>query len=231
MAQYYSPKIATNGLVLMLDASSKKSYPGSGDAWYDLSGYNNHATLNGGVFSNENNGIIDTSGSSSSIIINDHPSLRFTQEFTLCIWVKFSNIINDSYRALFGKPAFYNYGIIVEWYGDNELLVDFTDSTDEARHGIGGIFPSLTDWNFISYSYKMNGGSNNQAVHLWKPTGLESFYATLESNLEILTSEEIVQISDAGLNIKIGAAYAYNRALSFSEMQQNFNSMRTRFKI
>ena len=28
------PKIVTDGLVLALDAGSKKSYPGSGDTWY-----------------------------------------------------------------------------------------------------------------------------------------------------------------------------------------------------
>lgn len=41
----YNPRIVTDGLVLALDAGNPKSYPGSGTAWYDLSGNNFHASL------------------------------------------------------------------------------------------------------------------------------------------------------------------------------------------
>ena len=39
------PKIVTDGLVLCLDAANKKSYPGSGTTWTDLSGQGNNGTL------------------------------------------------------------------------------------------------------------------------------------------------------------------------------------------
>jgi len=45
MSNKYGPKIVTDGLVLCLDAAYKKSYPGSGTTWYDSSGYDNHVTL------------------------------------------------------------------------------------------------------------------------------------------------------------------------------------------
>jgi len=38
MGLSHSPSIATNGLVLCLDAANRKSYPGSGTTWTDLSG-------------------------------------------------------------------------------------------------------------------------------------------------------------------------------------------------
>lgn len=220
-------------MVLMLDASSKKSYPGSGQVWYDLSGYNNHAALEGAIFSSENNGIIKTVDASNPIVINDHPSLKFTDEFTLCIWVKFYSIANEEtgFQTIFGKPAYYNYGIIAEWYSsNNELLADFTDELG-FRNGIGLLYPSLTDWNFIAFSYKKNGGINNLAFHLWKSENVESVYGTVAENTRVLTNEEPLHISDYDFNINIGTAYAYNRALSFAEIQQNFNSMRSRFQI
>jgi hypothetical protein len=34
----YNPRIITDGLVLCLDAANRKSYPGSGTTWFDLSG-------------------------------------------------------------------------------------------------------------------------------------------------------------------------------------------------
>jgi hypothetical protein len=57
------PGIVTDGLVLSLDAANKKSYPGSGTAWTDLSGAGKSGTLtNGPVFSSDNVGIIDFDG-------------------------------------------------------------------------------------------------------------------------------------------------------------------------
>lgn len=47
MGTHYSPKIINTGLVLALDARNPKSYPGTGNTWYDISGKGNHATKNG----------------------------------------------------------------------------------------------------------------------------------------------------------------------------------------
>lgn len=49
MAIYYSPKIPTAGLVLLVDAENHKSYPRSGTSWRDLSGNNNHFTMQGAL--------------------------------------------------------------------------------------------------------------------------------------------------------------------------------------
>jgi len=42
----FGPNIVTDGLVLYLDAANPKSYPGTGNTWYDISGFNNHGTMN-----------------------------------------------------------------------------------------------------------------------------------------------------------------------------------------
>ena len=39
------PNLVTKGLVLALDAASKRSYPGSGTTWFDLSGLANNGTI------------------------------------------------------------------------------------------------------------------------------------------------------------------------------------------
>ena len=58
MALQYSPRIVTNGLVLCLDAGSRKSYGGTGNVWRDLAGSNNGTLTNGPTFSNANAGSI-----------------------------------------------------------------------------------------------------------------------------------------------------------------------------
>jgi len=45
----YNTSIVRNGLVLHLDAANRKSYPGTGTTWTDLSGLNNNGTLTNGV--------------------------------------------------------------------------------------------------------------------------------------------------------------------------------------
>lgn len=49
MSTYYSPRVPTSGLVLLVDALNRKSYPGSGSSWLDLSGNNNHFSMQGTV--------------------------------------------------------------------------------------------------------------------------------------------------------------------------------------
>ena len=45
MANVYGNSIVTENLVLCLDASNPRSYPGSGSIWYDASGNGNNGTL------------------------------------------------------------------------------------------------------------------------------------------------------------------------------------------
>ena len=45
MAVFSGPEIVTNGLVFCIDAENIKSYTGSGNTWFDISGAGNHVTL------------------------------------------------------------------------------------------------------------------------------------------------------------------------------------------
>jgi len=45
MGIYRGPKIVREGLTVLLDSRSSRSYPGTGNTWYDLSGNDNHASL------------------------------------------------------------------------------------------------------------------------------------------------------------------------------------------
>jgi len=67
---YYGPKIVTSGLVLCLDAANKRSYPGTGTTWTDLSGNSNNGTLiNGPTFNAGNQGGIVFDGTNDYISI------------------------------------------------------------------------------------------------------------------------------------------------------------------
>ncbi len=69
MATNYNPSIVSDGLVLCLDAANTKSYPGSGTTWTDISGRGNNGTLtNGPTFSSDDGGSVVVDGSNDYIL-------------------------------------------------------------------------------------------------------------------------------------------------------------------
>lgn len=83
------PKIIEDGLILYLDASNQKSYPGTGNTWFDLSGNGNHAILNG----NSNNPVWNssgyfyfpatTTGVNGGMVINNSSTLQYIYKTTV----------------------------------------------------------------------------------------------------------------------------------------------------
>ena len=100
MAVSYGSTIKRDGLLFHLDAANPKSYPGSGNTWYDLSGNGNHFTLynapawnSGGWFDfngideyARSNNIVDASGGNYAIIeatfYNDPTKIMFVWELS-----------------------------------------------------------------------------------------------------------------------------------------------------
>lgn len=84
MAFHYSPKLVTDGLVLALDASNPKSYPGTGTTWKDLSGNGFDFTLDSSGIPHNSSGYFDLEdgGASCSSNITD------STDCTFVFWIK-----------------------------------------------------------------------------------------------------------------------------------------------
>ena len=90
---YNGPHIATDGLVLYLDAANIKSYPGSGTTWSDLSGNNNSGTLtNGPTFSTGSLGSIVFDGTDDYLNIPDSTAMQVGDVFTINAWIFPTNL-------------------------------------------------------------------------------------------------------------------------------------------
>ena len=76
MALFQGKNLTSSNLVLHLDASNTKSYSGTGNTWYDLSGYGNNGTLNNGVLYNSYGGFFELDGSNDYIEIPHSTSLN-----------------------------------------------------------------------------------------------------------------------------------------------------------
>lgn len=90
MSLGHGPSISRNGLTLYLDAANKKSYPGTGTTWYDISGNNRNFTLtNGPAYNTANSGYITFDGVDDTSTVAGNPRLA-SSAISISAWVRCS---------------------------------------------------------------------------------------------------------------------------------------------
>jgi hypothetical protein len=222
--------IVTNGLVLNLDASNPLSYPGSGTTWTDLSGNGNNGTLLNGVGYNSNNGgslVFD--GVNDYVSCGNPSSLNFgTGNFTLSF---------VTYTTAYGFQG----GSYVGKGNGTTIGFDFRDYSFFV-HGTLGLIAqgpfsaTLNVWQIHTIVYDSSSSPYVKFYRNGTYTGAST--SNIPANISSITTSEPFRIglSVAGgpsryFNGIIPSVQAYNRALSESEVQQNFNALRGRFGI
>ncbi len=89
----YYGNIVKDGLVLLLDAAKKDSYPGSGTLWRDVSGNGNNGTLtNGPIFNSNNGGSVVFDGSNDYVPLTTSNLLSYNQ-FLLVYGFHFQELV------------------------------------------------------------------------------------------------------------------------------------------
>ena len=210
----YNTSMISDGLILFVDAANPRSYPGTGNTWYDLSGNNNHMTLVNGVgFSSVNGGVLQTDGTNDKIEISTF-DIRTTNH-TIMGASRYSGATRG---RIFSSTS--NNWLLGHWNNQNP-------SYYAEGWIIGPGSGNNTDWQFITaienYSadnWKMylNGSliADNNAGSAG-PQGLSFGYCGANGS-EFSTAE-------------ISFFLVYNRILSVDEIRQNYNALRKRFSL
>jgi hypothetical protein len=223
------PNIITDGLVLYLDASNTKSYPGTGTTWSDLTRNGNNATLvNGPTFSSANGGSIVFDGTNDSISFISNPTI--TNQVTISTWCNMdpSNINGTSIiaSAITGREL--SYRLI---YSSNSVQWAIA-TTNNAWYTTGtniGAFAQNNTWFNVTAIY------SGQTIFLYVNGILQATGGSLSGNL-LSTVNNFSIMGNTASNITFGrgriANYqVYNRTLSAREIFQNFNTTKTRFGL
>lgn len=233
------PNIVTDGLVLYLDAAHTKSYPGSGTTWTDLTKNKNNGTLvNGPTFSSANGGSLVFDG------VNDHISatpINRLNTTTIDVWFKTTSVTGSVvvrqylYTQQRNPPtlATYTYqerqGIHIA--GD---IIQFqylnTDNTDVTVSSLSTI-DSNTWYNL---TVTLNG-----TIPLMYLNGVQTNITTSKVNTtskSITVNQAFIgRRGDAQGNDYFGGTISsikdYNRALTATEVQRNYNALRGRYGI
>ena len=231
LSDYFSTKnrffqtenIVRNGLVLYVDASKANSYPASGNTIYDLSVSGNTGTLtNGPTFSSLNGGTILFDNTNDYISFGTASSLKPTQLTLACFFrinaINAPNVIAGKQGTGVGAAS---YALVVQ----NGKL--------NFRIESGGIQDA---------SYTFSDTSNyNYAVGTYDGSSLKlylngSLVGTATTSVSIVYSDSYPLLlgyyaNAFATNMNVGSLKLYNRALSATEIAQNFNALRERYNI
>ena len=225
MGFFRGPNTVRDGLVFYVDAASTRSYPGTGNTWYDLSGNNYNLTLTNsptwnsqGYFDNDSDSYFTGPGG-SNIPTGNEPYTMFVWARQIGSWGTNDGFISiggfsttnqsNSLRTLNNSVGqFHHY-----WWGNDLSLSSNT----------GGL--SLGEWFQVAASFDgttrriwVNGISRASDT----PTGHNVTSTTIQVSKTYGTEYQVGDMAVAGI---------YNKALSSQEMLQNYNGLKNRFGL
>ncbi len=219
MALSHSPKIAVNGLVLALDAANLKSYPGSGTTWTDVSGNGRNGTINGSpTFTN---GYFSITGDTTYISIPNSGLVPRTNDFTYSCWVYLNSV--DGLDTIFENGS---------W---TDTLLFRYESTYFTVYAEGALRGTIS-WTAVTGVWlnivlrRLSGTVscfiNNTSVGT--PFSMTTDIDLANPNLWLMRSQHATAQFTNG---RISVFSIYNRALTESEISQNFQALRGRYGI
>ena len=238
-AQYgvYSPSRPVSnlsGLVLHLDAGNTSSYPGTGTTWTDLSGNGYNGTFtNGPIFNSGNGGSIVFDGINDVITFGDILNIGLSS-WTVSCWVKFNGgsglmgvMGKTSYRSFVGRYSFYidNNSLNAFFQPDNNYIIttSILPYLDNKFHNL----VMTIDLTSMMYFY-IDGISKGTPLNVSSTSGINLNTST--ANFYIGSYGSANGLSPLYfLNGNIGHASIHNRALTATEVIQNYNDLRSRF--
>jgi hypothetical protein len=232
---YFSPRIVTSGLVLAVDAADKNSYVGSGTTWRDLSGNAYNGTLtNGPTFSGTNGGCIVFDGTDDYVNIPYNVNLNPATNVSVSVWARLTvndaNIRNPIELSTVSDELYF-----ILWRGDL--------SPKRWTFGIRQSNNTYAETQSIDTNFSINTWYNLSLIAN-SSTGLVSFYIIGVLDGSIAYNGTLKQNAAATLSIgsdpgvarrywqgNVSNAQIYNRALSATEVLQNYNATKTRFGL
>lgn len=236
----YTP-IVSSGLKIRLEANDLKSYSGAGTTWSDIgSNLYNGTVLNGAVYSETNGGWFAFDGLDESVeIASSTVDWRLSATpITLQAWVYLDALVNafNTGCSFFGKQSesfsFDGYHVATNSFG--ELRIATNGASISKFHSSEHNLITTGSWFMLTVVLSLSNTSGT--VKGYRNTSLivSSFHGTdsySESNSLTLARGYQRNTNPDYMDGRIGAFYAYDRELSSTEIENNFNATRLRFGV
>jgi hypothetical protein len=220
------PGIVQSGLVLNLDASNRDSYPGTGNTWFDISGSTANMTLNNGpVFVNNGSASyflfdgVNDNGTATVQVPDSNPGDRCCFD-AWCYGPITNGVMLMSWGTGIHDIWIYGGGIGFNTYN--------SDVYGRSVTGLSNVWFNMTV-NFYRNDYTLgsifvNGVQQNL-----------SYFSSLQNTSNARFAGGLLRIASGGDGYhglwRFNSVKVYNRALSQSEVLQNYNSLKYRFGL
>lgn len=236
--RYALPPVVTNGLVLYLDAANKQSYVSGSTSWNDIAGSNNGTLINGPTFNSGSGGSIVFDSSDDYVNCGTSTALN-SSNITFSAWVQ--RTATWTQTSLFWAKKngdFTSNGFYIELATASSIGGGFTPTTvitngaaiNYFRTSINSntSFP-LNTWTHLTVTLS----GSTPAMYF---NGIAASLTIGGTNIITPTSDTKYLMSASPLYVtttsgNIASVQVYNRALSASEVLQNYNTVKGRFGL
>lgn len=222
-------KVITSGLIQNLDANNSTSYGGSGNIWTDLAG-TNHGTIVGGAFTTSG-GVSFFNFPTASVPSYVSAPLNKTASMTFNVWAKINTIpmpncmLFNAGTSPNGPDVFFE-NTAISWNVWDGSTTTFKN---------GGVNINSTtvvgNTNWHNYTFCVDAASNNVKMYLdGVLVGTSNYWSPIRNTATAL----YIGGAGAGDNAwnwigGISIFQSYNRALTATEVNTNFNALKSRF--
>jgi hypothetical protein len=226
--------IVTDSLVFNMDAGYVPSYPKNNSVWYDNSSNSSNSTLyNGAYYSGSNGGNIVFDGT------NDYSSTtagqafyQYTNQLTVSWWMKRNGTINVGSGG--GQSTLNADNMSTNVW----LMHGNTDNTVNFYVNDSGNWRTTTSSTLLNDTwYNITGTINTSNISIYTNANLISTSSGISSSITN-NSNSIIgwgfdprYLDVRHFNGSIAYCSVYNRALSSTEILQNFNALKGRFGL
>ena len=224
------PNISKSGLILVLDAMNKQSYPGVGTVWYDISGRNNNFNIVATAYNSS--GWMDFNGSYG--IAKNSANISLSGDVTyICVtriknssadWRTLTRAYSPGDHHVIVQQSFWNIGM---YDNDTNQFI----SSGASQQNLPGYTSSLFDvmiWRFTNSdnpTYNMNVNGNQFATI----TNTNARYNRGFGAIGGYHFDNTTPSSASQYWGDINYFAVYNRRLSDSEVIKSYASLRGRF--
>ena len=215
MSVFYGPKFPSDGLVFYVDAGNTRSYPGSGNRWYDIGGTGHYMDLGSSVsYQSATGGVLRFAEDANGYArISDTYVNLSTSNNTVITWSRKLSNGND--------------GRVVTAYQNNWLL-GHHDSTYGDYYAQGWIEGGVATSDTIWRQYTGNGNISTDVWELWINDTLRiSNSGGDQGPRGFNVNNQYSQYSSA----EVAMIAAWNRVLSGDEIKLVYELYRGRFGV
>jgi hypothetical protein len=220
----YYGGIVRNGLILDLDAAKFDSYPKTGTRWYDITWSTSGGTLtNGPVFNSDNGGYFSFDGTNDLVNLGN----QSISTVTFDLWVNIQTFNGNDAVLTKGGQGLGSGATFAAW------IVPATNTVRNRFYNFSGGSNFVTTGNLSANTwYNLSWTYDNSNIRLYTNSTLVQTSALVGPL--ITTSNNVIIASDPSLNsaeMRSSSFKMYNRALTQTEITQNYNALKGRYGL